>query len=63
MDHSTITQTISNICKFVTDECCYVDGKFFNAESELAMEEKYVKLRNWRTDLSMNDYKLPELLD
>ena len=58
VDHSTITQTISNICKFVTDECCYVDGKFFDTDSELATEEKYVKLRNCRTDLDMNDYKL-----
>jgi hypothetical protein len=26
------------------------------------MEEKYEKLRNWRTsDLDMNDYKLPDI--
>jgi len=44
------------------DECCYVEGKFFNAESELATEEKYEKLRNWRTsDLDMNDYRLPDI--
>ena len=63
MDHSTITQIVSDICKFVTDECCHVDGKFFNAESELAMDDKLVKLHNWRTDLNMNDYKLPDLLE
>ena len=63
VDHSTITQTISNICKFVTDECCYVDGKFFTADNELATEEKYIKLCNWRTELDMNDYKLPDLFD
>ena len=62
VDNSTITQIVSDICKFVTDECCHVDGKFFNAESELATKEKYMKLRNWRTDLDMNNYKLPELL-
>ena len=62
VDHSTITETVSDICKFVTDECCYVDGKFFSADSELATE-KYVKLRNWRTELDMNDYKLPDLFD
>ena len=63
VDHSTITQTVSDICKFVTDEYCYVDGKFFTADSQLATEEKYVKLRNWRTKLDMNDYKLPDLFE
>jgi hypothetical protein len=44
------------------DECCEVGGKFFYAESNLGMEEKYEKLRNWRTsDLDMNDYKLPDI--
>ena len=47
--------------KFVTDECCHVEGKFFYDESDLATEAKYAKLRNWRTDLDMNDYKLPDL--
>ena len=63
MDNTAITQIVFNICKVVTDECCYVDGKFFNAESELATEEKYVKLHNWRIDLDMNNYKLPDLFD
>ena len=63
VDNSTITQIVSDICKVVTDECCHVDGKFFYAESELAMEEKYVKLRNWRTDLDLNDYKLLDLFE
>jgi len=62
MDNSVITQ-ISDICKVVTDECCYVHGKLFNDEGELATEKKYVKLRNWRTDLDMNDYKLPDLFE
>ena len=61
MDSRNITQTVANICKFVMDECCYVEGKFFNAESELGTE-KYEKLRNWRTsDLDMNDYRLPDI--
>ena len=63
VDNSTITQIVSDICKVVTDECCHIDGKFFYAESELAMEEKYVKLRNWRTDLDLNDYKLLDLFE
>ena len=63
MDNTAITQIVFDICKVVTDECCYVDGKFFNAESELATEEKYVKLRNCRTDLDMNDYKLLDLFE
>ena len=36
-------------------------GEFFYAESKLAMEEMFVKLRNWRTKLDMNDYKLPDI--
>ena len=62
MDKYVINQIISDICKFVTDECCHVGGKFFYTESELATKEKYVKIRNWRTDLDMNDYKLPDIL-
>jgi len=62
VDSRNITQTVANICKFVMDECCYVEGKFFNAESELGTEEKYEKLRKWRTsDLDMNDYRLPDI--
>ena len=38
-------------------------GDFFYAESELAMEDKFAKLRNWGTDLDMNDYKLQELFE
>ena len=52
-----------DICKFATNECCHIEEKFFNAESELAMDDKLVKLHNWRTDLNMNDYKLPDLLE
>ena len=63
MDSTSFTQTVTDICKFVTNECCHVGGKFFYAESELATEEKYVKVRNWRTDLDMNDYKLSDLFE
>ena len=63
MDSRSITQIVADICKFVTDECCHFGGKFFYAESELAMEEKFMKLRNWRADLDMNDYKLADLLE
>ena len=63
MDSTSFTQTVTDICKFVTNECCHVGGKFFYAESEIATEENYVKLRNWRTDLDMNDYKLPDLFE
>ena len=45
-DGRGITQIVADICKFVTDECCHIGGKFFYAESELAMEEKCMKLRN-----------------
>ena len=53
VDKTIIKYTISDICKFVTDECCSVDGKVFNHESELATELKYKSLRNWRTELNM----------
>ena len=46
MDMTIMNQTVAKIRKFVTDECCHVGGKFFYADSELAMEEKYMKLRN-----------------
>ena len=58
-----ITQIISDICKFATRECCHIEVKLFNAESELTTDDKFVKLRNWRTDLNMNDYKLLDLLE
>ena len=58
-----ITQIISDICKFATGECCHIEGKLFNDESELATDDKFMKLRNWRTDLNMNDYKLSDLLE
>jgi len=32
--------------------------------SELAREEKFEKLRNWRTSgLDMNDYRLPDIFE
>ena len=61
VDKISINQTTSNICKFVTDECCHVRGTCFYAERELATDDKFLKLRNWRTQLNMKDYKLPEL--
>jgi hypothetical protein len=64
VDSRDITQTVADICKFVMDECCHVGGKFFYAESELATEEKYEKLRNSRTsNLDMNDYRLSDIFD
>ena len=61
MDKFVINQIISDICKFVTDECCHVGGLAFCDESDLATDDKFVRLRNWRTQLNMKDYKLPEL--
>jgi hypothetical protein len=46
VDSRSITLTVGDICKFFTDECVEVGGKFFYAESELGMEEKFKKLRN-----------------
>jgi hypothetical protein len=64
VDSRKITQTVADICKFVTDECCLVGGNFFYSESELMMEEKYEKLRNWRNSgLDMNDYRLLDILE
>ena len=56
-----INQIISDICKFVTNECCHVGGLTFYDESDLATNDKFMRLRNWRTELNMKDYKLPEL--
>ena len=61
MDKLIINYRVADICKFVTDKCCSVDGKFFNHKSELATEAKYKSLRNWRTDLHTTDYKLSDL--
>jgi len=58
----SIAQTIADICKFITDSCIQVRKTFFNTESELAMEEKYEKLRDWRT-MGLTDYKLPDIFD
>ena len=59
VDKYVINQIISDICKFVTDECCHVGGLAFYDESDLATDDKFVRLRNWRTQLNMKDYKLP----
>ena len=61
VDKYVINRIISDICKFVTDECCHVGGLAVCAESDLATDDKFVRLRNWRTQLNMKDYKLPEL--
>ena len=61
MDKYVINQIISDICKFVTDECCHVGGLAFYDESDLATDYKFERLRNWRTQLNMKDYKLSEL--
>ena len=64
IDRRNITQTVADICKFVTDQCCHVDGRFFYIGSELATEERFEKLRNWRTSgLDMNDYRLPDIFE
>jgi hypothetical protein len=44
----SITQTIADICKFIIDSCEQDGETFFNTESELAMKEKYEKLKDWR---------------
>ena len=61
VDKRIITQIVADICKFVTDECCHIGGIGYYDESELATNDKFVRLRNWRTQLNMKDYKLPEL--
>ena len=61
MDKYVIIHIISDICKFVIDECCHVGGLAFYDKSNLATDDKFVRLRNWRTQLNMKDYKLPEL--
>ena len=64
IDRRNIKQTVGDICKFVTDQCCHVDGQFFYIGSELATEERFEKLRNWRTSgLDMNDYRLPDIFE
>jgi hypothetical protein len=63
VDCRNITQTIADICKCVTDDCADVGGKFFYAESELGMAEKYKRLHNWRTKLDMKDYKLSDIFE
>jgi hypothetical protein len=45
------------------NERCDVRGWLFYAENELVTEDKFVKLRNWRNDLDMNDYKLLDILE
>jgi hypothetical protein len=57
-------QTISDICKFLLEQCCDEQGNFFYAKSQLGTDPRLEKLRQWRSgQLNMNDYKLPELFD
>jgi hypothetical protein len=36
----SITQTIADICSFISHKCVHVRAKFFNEESELVYDEK-----------------------
>ena len=55
------TQTIADICSFISHKCVHVGRVFFNEESEVAYEEKCENIRNWITKLSVPDYKLLDL--
>ena len=44
------------------DSYVQVGEMFFNTESELVKEEKYEKLRDWRT-MGLTDYKLSDIFD
>jgi hypothetical protein len=46
VNHSNFTQTVVDICKFVTDSCVHVGRPFFNEDSEYAWEEKFEKIKN-----------------
>ena len=50
-----------DICTFIMQNSVHAERTFFNEESELAYEEKYVDIRNWSTKLHIADYKLPDL--
>ena len=64
VDERNFTKTISDICKFLLDQCCDVNGDFFYLLSKLGTNPKFEKLRQWRSgDINMIDYKLPELFD
>jgi hypothetical protein len=62
IDYKSITQTIADICKFIMDSCVQVGETFFNTESELATQEKYEKLKDWRV-MGLQDYELPDIFD
>jgi hypothetical protein len=64
VDRKSITRTVADICKFVTDECGEVGGKFFYLGSEYARDPKFERLRNWRTsDIDMKDYVLLDIFE
>ena len=44
------------------DSCVQVGEMFFNMESELATEEKYEMLKDWRA-MGLEDYKLPDIFN
>ena len=46
VDNTTISQTVSDICKFVTNECCHVGEKCFYANSELVTDCEATQLEN-----------------
>ena len=53
-------QTVEDICKFVID-CAHEGRPLFNKESDLALNAKFEKIRNWSTKLQIKDYILPDL--
>jgi hypothetical protein len=64
VDRKSITRTVADICKFVTDECGEVGGNFFYLGSKLAIVPKFERLRNWRTNgIDMNDYTLSDIFE
>jgi hypothetical protein len=58
----SITQTIADICSFISHKCVHVGAKFFNEEGNLAYGEKCENIRNWTTKLHLQDYMLLDLL-
>jgi hypothetical protein len=64
VDRRSITQTVADICKFVTDECGEVGVNFFYLGYKLAIDPKFEKLHNWRTsDIDMKDYTLSDIFE
>jgi hypothetical protein len=53
-------QIVVDICKFVT-ECAHEGWLLLNKESELALNPKFERIKNWSTKLQIKDYILPDL--